>query len=440
MDTPNSPPSQVHIDAEQLARRQTAALARTIEALTRNPTLDDFLGLVVMAISEQLKQPDCAIFFYDKQADTVTLQVSAHAGAITPPPLGGSLAIASSSFPYFKKLRETRQPVVFHDIQSMPDSPSRRWLIEHDMRSLLGVPLVLGEQVVGFMRIPRASADAFTADEIELAKALAQQAALAVQLTRLASEARHSAMLRVAQRAARESVSTAAAFSETLREQIAERRKAETERHAAVLEERARIARDIHDTLGQTLAAVVIQLTAARDALQHEPASTMAHVEAALTMAREGLGEARRSTWALRPRLLEEEDLPHAMEKLVTQQTAATGIRPTVLATGTVRPLPPETEVELLRICQEAVGNTFKHSAATELRVELCFEEARVRLEVQDNGRGFDPSVASLGRGFGLISMHERAQRIGGDLRITSQAEEGTRITVTIPYKDAQTP
>jgi signal transduction histidine kinase len=150
-------------------------------------------------------------------------------------------------------------------------------------------------------------------------------------------------------------------------------------------------------------------------------------------LAREGLGEARRSVWALRPQVLEGGDLPDALRRLVGQLTAGTQAETEFSLQGTPRPLPQEVEVNLLRIAQESLANALKHSKASKVDVELSYGPHDVVLSVQDNGRGFDPRQRSIDSGFGLISLHERAERVGAQLTVYSEPGLGTRIVVVVP-------
>ena len=187
---------------------------------------------------------------------------------------------------------------------------------------------------------------------------------------------------------------------------------AKQQRHAAVLEERTRLARDIHDTLAQGFTGVIVQLDAAVEALRdEEPEGAAKHIRRARDLARESLGEARRSVRALRPGVLEEASFCEALRNTIEKVTIDTPLRSQFHVEGEPREMTPDVEKNLLRIGQEALTNALKHARASAFQARLCFEAEAVRLELCDNGDGFVVEHAN-GAGFGLIGMRERAERI----------------------------
>ena len=210
---------------------------------------------------------------------------------------------------------------------------------------------------------------------------------------------------------------------------LRERKRAEA---ASILEERNRMAREIHDTLAQSFTGILLQVGAAAQVLVDDLEATQAHLEMIEELARTGLAEARRSVTALRPQLLEDGNLQSALHHLVAQMRSATDTTLIYEVQGTSYPLPTEVENNLLRIAQEALTNAIKYADADEIRVELVYGEAQCSLCVKDNGRGFGVGSAPLSGGFGLLGMSERAERIGAQLRIQSQPRQGTEIVVII--------
>jgi two-component system NarL family sensor kinase len=200
---------------------------------------------------------------------------------------------------------------------------------------------------------------------------------------------------------------------------------------ASILAERNRIARDIHDTLAQALTGVVVHMEAAKVVVPEE-SKARTHVIQAQNLARDGLAEARRSVWALRPQVLEQGDLSQALESLVNGLTAGTPIKGQCTIEGTRYPLPCDVEINLLRIAQEAFVNALKHAHANAVQVELTFGSQAVRLCVRDDGRGFNPELQSE-KGFGLVGMRERIQSLGGRLTIASQPGQGTEVIAVVP-------
>jgi PAS domain S-box-containing protein len=201
---------------------------------------------------------------------------------------------------------------------------------------------------------------------------------------------------------------------------------------ASILEERNRMAREIHDTLAQSFTGILVQLGAAMQVLTDDLDATQAHLEIIDELARLGLAEARRSVTALRPQLLEEGDLQSALHRLVTQMRATADTALIYKITGTAYPLPAEVENNLLRIGQEALTNAIKYANASEIRVELVYDVAQCTLRVKDDGRGFGVGSIPSADGFGLLGMSERAERIGAQLTIHSQPSQGTEIIVIV--------
>src|SRR5260221_4492320 len=164
-------------------------------------------------------------------------------------------------------------------------------------------------------------------------------------------------------------------------------------RDSAVIAERNRMARDIHDTLAQGLTGVIVQLEAAEDARQRGLSKeTDEHIHRAADMARESLKEARRSVQALRPQALEETDLWEALDRLFTKMTAGTKLRSEFMVQGNPKPLPTDWEDNILQIGREALTNVLRHARATHFKAQLAFVRNAVRLDLRDDGAGFDPN------------------------------------------------
>lgn len=204
----------------------------------------------------------------------------------------------------------------------------------------------------------------------------------------------------------------------------------------AVLAERGRFAREIHDSLAQGLTSISLQLECVRNQLPQNPASAATHVETARVLVRDSLKEARRTVWNLRPLALGETDLVTALQRFTNQLTGDEKIAFTQQIEGTPRQLPPAHEDVLLRIGQEALTNAARHASASEIRQTLRFGPEWVTLIVSDNGVGFDV-LSRVGKGFGLTGMHERVATLGGSLSIDSQPGRGTEVSATLPTRSA---
>jgi signal transduction histidine kinase len=191
------------------------------------------------------------------------------------------------------------------------------------------------------------------------------------------------------------------------------------------------MAREIHDTLAQSFTGILLQLGVAKRIVNQQPEEAWSLIERVSELAHEGLMEARRSVWALHPQASEYSELANALTRSLEQMTEHTPVCGSVCIQGTPRALPPDLGMNLLRIGQEALTNALRHAQAQTIWLELTFEADQVRLRVQDDGQGFDPQADS--GGFGLIGMRQRADRIGGQLTITSQPGQGTEVMVMIP-------
>ncbi len=203
-------------------------------------------------------------------------------------------------------------------------------------------------------------------------------------------------------------------------------------REAGVVDERQRMAREIHDTLAQGLTGIITQLEAARQA---QP-EWQRHVDTATQLARESLSEARRSFLAIRPEALEVARLPEALGEVVARWSAVNGVAAEVTTTGTARPLHPEVEVALLRTAQEGLANVAKHANASRVGLTLSYMEDVVTLDVRDDGVGFEPTQATSSDpqgGFGLVAMRQRVHRLAGRLEIESERGGGTAISASVP-------
>lgn len=200
------------------------------------------------------------------------------------------------------------------------------------------------------------------------------------------------------------------------------------------IKERNRLAREIHDTLAQGLTAVTLKLETA-DALLEQTAPTgrvRQIVQEALALTQANLEEARRSVLDLRAAPLEGRMLVEALTALAAEWTSREQLPVKFVTTGGLRPLPVRLEVGLYRIAQETLTNIARHAQAAQVNLELSITPQQIRLSIEDDGQGFDPSEVPPGR-YGLIGLNERARLLGGSLHLKSCPGEGTRLEVTIP-------
>jgi len=290
---------------------------------------------------------------------------------------------------------QTGEPILANDVVEEPRFRSVEAL--KDTKSELAVPVKIGNKVLGVLDIESTELEAFSEADLFTAQTLADQLAIAIENARL--------------------------YDET--------------RQMAVMEERNRMAREIHDTLAQGFSGIILQLEAAEQALSGDTPSVEKHLNQARSLARKSLAEARRSVWNLRPQALEQVPLAEALAQEVDKFEQNNGIRTLFSVYGDRRGLPPEVEASLLRICQESLTNIHKHAKASNVEVSLTFRDSAVELDVSDDGAGFSPRKSTRdGEGrkaFGLISMRERARGLGGEFEVQSKRGKGTLVRVMIP-------
>jgi DNA-binding NarL/FixJ family response regulator/signal transduction histidine kinase len=262
--------------------------------------------------------------------------------------------------------------------------------------SELDVPLKVGGRVLGVLSIESDRRDTFAEDEVPFIETLADQIAVAIENARLVERARE----------------------------------------LAASDERNRLAREIHDSLAQSLIAVSMELDAIQQRAQDDPARVVSLIGHARDLAHRAVEEARHAIWRLRPASLERQSLPEALAAEVAsleQGGAVEQAESTVQ--GDPRPLSPELEAALFRIAQEALSNIRRHARARRARVVLSYGERSVRLLIEDDGRGFETGAATANGdgGFGLSGMRQRAALIGADVELDSSPGWGTRVRVFVP-------
>jgi signal transduction histidine kinase len=204
------------------------------------------------------------------------------------------------------------------------------------------------------------------------------------------------------------------------------------EREAGRLTERQRLARDIHDTIAQHFTSIIMHLAAAR---LSEPANLQAHIQQAEQAAREGLDEARHMIEDKKPEQLEGASLVENIEGTAARWSVENSVNVDMAVTGSPQHLDPSIDLALLRISQEALHNIKKHAHAQNVNITLSYMPDVLALDVADDGKGFDTARFNK-HGFGLTSMRERAEELGGELTIESEPGKGTKIAVLIPIKE----
>ncbi|MCE7987894.1 MAG: sensor histidine kinase [Caldilinea sp. CFX5] len=207
----------------------------------------------------------------------------------------------------------------------------------------------------------------------------------------------------------------------------------QTRQALAALEERQRLARELHDAVKQQVFATAMQIGAARAQLASDPATVAAHLNAAERLAQQAQQELTGLIRALRPAALADKGLATALQDYATEWSHSTGIQTLVQVQGQ-RTAPLAVEQMLWRVAQETLANVARHSGAQRVDLHLAYDGDGVTLTIEDDGCGFDPARV-VGKGFGLQSMQERLAAFGGVLQLDS-TEAGTRLCAHVPYPD----
>ncbi len=384
--------------SEQLARGQVEALTYSLDVLATAPAPDKFLGQMLGTIGRLLGAQSVILWLLNEATESLVLRAAAQAA---------NFAAADPEHPFVKNpllwkedkvLQETvftGAPVICEDVENDPrvTTAIRDYFKAKGTKKYLTIPTMVGGQVKGFIGIRHGERPAYRPEEIELAQALAHQAMLAIQLNEFAEQSRQS----------------------------------------AILEERNRMARDIHDTLAQGFTGVIVQLESAEDAIaccRRKEANE--HLRRASELARRSLNEARRSVHALRPQALQRDNFWEALKGIVKNTTAGTTLHTRFELRGRLRHLSPIWQENLLHIGQEALTNALRYAHPRNFETRLVFNSKEFRLELRDDGDGF--GVKDQHDGLGLAGMRERAEQMGGTLKIASARGKGTTIVVTVPY------
>ena len=390
------------IERDRAARQRIAklteaneALRDCLDALPETPKVDEILGQVIAATTRQLNASSSALFIRDGESDFVTLEFVFQDDRILSP--------AEVNYP--ENLRSYRltkrtwelaqQPAVL--VQLSRDHTSieeahRSYLLGLGVKTVLLIPLIIGKRPVGCLNFRFVEERDLRPEQIGIARALAAQIGLAVQLTALAKTASQS----------------------------------------AVLEERNRLAGEIHDSLAQHFAAIAAQLNLAREAIGANAGS--GYLDRAKDFARFGLAEARRTALCLHPFVLDQVGLIGTMEMLVDRSNIPGRLR-CIFSVNDSRAndLPPETQHHILRIAQEAISNAVRHGNPANISVTLRCDRSHLEIRVQNDGHPISAADLLNQNGLGLANMQNRADKIKATLNLGNREGGGTVLVLKVP-------
>lgn len=384
----------------QFARQKAAELGRAnealracLDALASVPELDEFLGQVMAAMTRQLGAASSVLRLRNFEQNVLTLDLVYQDGRVMTP--------AEAKYPADlqmipldeRQLNLLKEPAaVLHLLDAATPLPDafRSYLLGLGVKTSLVIPLILANQLVGSVTFRFTEDREFRPEELEIARALASQAGLAIHLTRLAKGAKQ----------------------------------------AAILGERNRMAGEIHDSLAQSFVGISMQLDAAEVA--SSKAKGLPHIQRANELAQFGLAEARRSVLSLRAGV-QPGGLAKAIQQLV-ERSNVPGILRCELQLEHIpeESIPPQVQHELVRICQEAMSNAVRHARPTVITTSLRWNTPNLTLQVTDNGSGIGENRLEQNAGFGMANMRARVEKLGGRWQIETGAGRGTSIIVSV--------
>jgi signal transduction histidine kinase len=392
--------------AECRADMQTEVVKLALDLLVREPDIEGFFGALAKAMVEESESHTCGVWLIDESNQRCELWMAYVKDRLFTPRKDDwncdqrvdptkrfpCESLGNHLFEYRPGWTET---VEYRSDDARLPEPIRAFTQRMESATIVATPLVLGNRNLGWMTVssPGAGEPESQWWRVALIEAVARQAALALHQSRLVDLNRRE------------------------------------ERRKGILEERNRIARDIHDNLAQGFAAILMQLQAAqRNAGGMLPPAVAVSIETAVDLARTHLSEARRSVGALRPNVGQGEDIAAALKRLADmgQRTAN---MPIELIVDELPRLGDAVEREIIGIAQEALTNAVRHSRARRITIRASAVQAvGMRLSVADDGRGIGRDRPTSG--FGMISMQERAERIGASLTIVTAPRNGTEVVL----------
>jgi PAS domain S-box-containing protein len=393
-------------EREILMRQRAADLAKAnealrscLDALASVTELDAFIGQVMATITRQLCAISSNLRVLDADQKGMRIELIFQDGSVMSPADAGyperfqSLSLEGIGFsslqaPYtVLNLSGPRALEIPADL--------RAYLQGLGVRTLLIIPLVSQGHINGLLNFRFAEERDFQIEELEIARALATQASLAIHLTELATSAKQS----------------------------------------AVLEERTRLAGEIHDSLAQSFTGITMQLEMAKELKTDEDNEVFNYVERANDLARFGLAEARRSVLSLHSMTAKDSGLIGSLQTLAERSNIAGRLRCTFRSNlREDESVPVEIRQDLLRIAQEAISNALRHAKSTAISLSLRSDQQNLILKVKDNGIGITKK-AETKEGFGFVNMRARVKKLKGTLDIRTVPGRGTSISVSVPFK-----
>lgn len=375
---------------DQMRRRlsESESIQRIAKGLLQRIGLDEVLQIICAEAMQLTDATGSAVLLLEEDGWlTVTKSAGTPTYSLKRLPVSGSFAGRA-----FQTGEHAWVNLEDRDPEKVQELRGYRWI--KGLSSLLVVPLKVDTKVIGILNILNKPGE-LTQEDMRIIDLFADQAAIIIEHVRLQHQA----------------------------EQL------------AVLEERQRLARELHDSVTQALYSVTLYADAARMAFSAEKWDSLEkNLHEVRNMAREAMYDMRLLVFELRPFMLETEGLVSALRARLAAVEGRSGLKTEVLVEDERR-LPIKLEEELYRIAQEGLNNVVKHAEATKVQIRLRYEANALSLEMIDDGKGFDPAVAHRSGGFGLQGIQERVQQLAGTLKIESSSQRGTHLSARIPLE-----
>jgi signal transduction histidine kinase/HAMP domain-containing protein len=371
--------------AEKQRSDQLRAINKVSQRIISLMNLDDLLPFIVHSFREAFGYYCISIFLINEVSGQLLLKAMSGPGQDS-----GLILTKEVSDSLIWRVVEEAQPVLINDI-----SLETGYSVQNNTpntKSELAVPIRLSSDIMGVLDIKSAETDAFDDLDIFTASTLADFVAIVIENSRLYQDVQE----------------------------------------IAKVEERNRLAREIHDVLAQAFIGIILQLDLAEQSIETNLADVAERINKAKILAKDSLNEARRSVLSLRPSVQEPVLFSDTLQKEAEKSTEISGIPVTIELKGIETELPVSIQEPLLRVFQEAITNVRRHANATEINVSLSYNTGDIVLTIHDNGIGFNTRRKNQDT-FGLIGMRERVRLLGGKLDIKSKPGQGTTVTVKIP-------
>jgi PAS domain S-box-containing protein len=383
-------------EALRQAHTQLTTLIEISRTIVSTLHLEPLLNLILSKLAGVIRYSGAAVI----TLESGVLVVQAYRG----PELAAvptDIHIALSQFREIRRLIQTKQPFYIRDINDHPyilaevcsslDQPKH---VVQNFRSWFIVPLTVKEIQIGIMVVAHRQANHYNHSAREMVEMLANNVAIAIQNAQLYHQARIS----------------------------------------AVLEERNRLARELHDSVAQTLYSINLYANATSRALSAGKMQVaLNHLKELQRSSEEAVADMRLLIFELRPPVLEEDGLVEAVRTRLELVEARSGIKASLQVVGNPQ-IPKNVETELYRVIQEALNNILKHAKATQVNVKIVRDHKRFQLTIQDNGAGFDPTLVEKSGGLGYQIIQERVHQIGGSFRVEAAPQQGTALTIELNW------